>query len=312
MKAGLGREISAHLLISIAFLALMLSFSSGFYARAQTQATSSNSIVSSSIFSSTPISSTNTASVTTSAMTTDYSNATSTSISANLGSTSSTTLSTSNASISTSTSSIASTSASTTSSSTSYTSTNNSDVTVTMTSTTTTIASTGSSTSDTSSADYSISFSPTYWPCTDVSVTFTGPLIESGFYGDTLQFQYFQYSPSYPSVLNPIFTDPGLTVTSDNVNYWINYNEYAPVNFAYMPNVAVRVVDVTSKSNGYMPGQLFLELTNITPQGYQYCQIDSPAPIPEFQTEWIIIMVSVALGSVFLQAHRNRLVRTKK
>jgi hypothetical protein len=145
-------------------------------------------------------------------------------------------------------------------------------------------------------------------------VTFTGPLVESGFYGDTLQFQYFQYSPSYPSVLNPIFIDPGLTVTSDTVNYWINYNEYASVNFAYMPNIAVKVVDVTPKSNGYMPGQIFMELTNITPEGYQYCQITSPAPIPEFQAEWSIIMVSVALGLVFLQAHnhKDRLVRTKK
>ena len=147
-----------------------------------------------------------------------------------------------------------------------------------------------------------------------MSVAFTGPLVESGFYGDTLQFQYFQYSTSYPSVLNPIFTDPGLTVTSDTVNYWINYNEYAPVNFAYMPNIAVRVVDVTPKSNGYMPGQIFMELTNLTPEGYQYCQIGSSAPIPEFQSEWIIIMVSVALGLGFLQAHnhKDRLMRTKK
>jgi hypothetical protein len=103
-------------------------------------------------------------------------------------------------------------------------------------------------------ADYSISFSPSYWLCTDVQVTLTGPLVESGLYGDTLQFQYFQYSPSYPSVLKPIFTDPGLTVTSDTVNYWINYNEYAPVNFAYTPNIAVKVVDLTPKSNGYVPG----------------------------------------------------------
>ena len=183
-----------------------------------------------------------------------------------------------------------------------------------MTSTTTTIVTIGISTSGSSNADYSISFSPAYWLCTDVSVTFTGPLVESGFYGDTLQFQYFQYNPSYPSVLNPIFTDPGLTVTSDTVNYWINYNEYAPVNFAYMPNIAVKVVDVTPKSNGYMPGQIFMELTNITPEGYQYCQIAPPTPTPEFQAEWIIIMVSVALGLVFLQAHnhKDRLVRTKK
>jgi hypothetical protein len=165
-----------------------------------------------------------------------------------------------------------------------------------------------------SNADYSISFSPTYWVCTGVSVTFTGPLLESGFYGDTLQFQYFQYSPSYPSVLNPIFTDPSLTVTSDTVNYWINYNEYASVNFEYMPNRAVKVVDVTPKSSGYTPGQIFLQLTNISPEGYQSCEIAPPAPIPEFQAGWIIIMVSMVLSLIFLQAHnhKDKLVGTKK
>ena len=154
---------------------------------------------------------------------------------------------------------------------------------------------------------YSISFFPPYWLCTDVQVTFTGPLIESGFYGDTLQFQYFQYSPSYPSILTPIFTDSGLTVTSDTVNYWINYIEYAPVNFAYMPNIAVKVVDVTPKSNGYTPGLIFMQLTNITPEGYQSCQNAPPAPIPEFQAEWIIIIISAALGLVFLQAHKRKI-----
>ncbi len=136
-------------------------------------------------------------------------------------------------------------------------------------------------------------------------MTFTGPLVESGFYGDTLHFQFFQYSGSYPSVLNPIFTDPGLTVTSDTVNYWINYDEYASVNFAYMPNIAVKVVDVTPKSNGYMPGQIFMELTNITPEGYQSCQIVSQS-VPEFQADWSIIMVSVALSVVFLQMHKRK------
>jgi len=168
----------------------------------------------------------------------------------------------------------------------------------------------GSTTSTTSAttnmASYSLSFSPTYWFCTDVSVTFTGPLVESGFYGDTLQFQYFQYNPTYPSVLNPIFTDPSLTVTSDTVNYWISYNEYAPVNFAYLPNIAVKVVDVTPKSNGYAPGLIFMQLTNITPQSGQYCPLDSPAPVPEFQSVWLMIIASVVLGSVFLGVHKYR------
>ena len=152
---------------------------------------------------------------------------------------------------------------------------------------------------------YSISFNPPYWLCTNVQVTFTGPLVESGFYGDTLQFQYFQYNPSYPSVLNTIFTDPGLTVTSDTVSYWISYNEYGQVNFVYMPNIAVKVVDVTPKSNGYIPGQIFFDLTNINPEGYQSCPY-GPPPVPEFQVDWMVIMISVALSLVFFQAHKRK------
>jgi hypothetical protein len=192
---------------------------------------------------------------------------------------------------------------------------------VTTSTTVSTITAVATSGTSTSSYDYyyttyfnptgeddSISFSPAYWLCTDVSVTFTGPLVESGLYGDTLQFQYFQYSPSYPSVLYPIFTDPGLTVTSDSVNYWISYNEYAPVNFAYMPNIAVKVIDVTPKSNGYASGLLFMELTNVTPEGGQSCGFGyppPPAPIPEFQVSWLMIIASVVLGILFLQVHKH-------
>jgi hypothetical protein len=81
-----------------------------------------------------------------------------------------------------------------------------------------------------------------------------------------------------------------------------------------MPNIAVRVVDVTPKSYGYTPGQIFLQLTNIIPEGSQSCQIDAPIPTPEFQADWIIIMASMALSLIFLQAHnhRNRLADTKK
>jgi hypothetical protein len=140
-------------------------------------------------------------------------------------------------------------------------------------------------------------------------VTFAGPLVESGFYGDILQFQFFQYSPSYPSVLNPIFTDSGLTVTSDTVNYPIHYTEYAQMNFAYMPNIAVKVVDVTPKSNGYTPGLIFMELTNITPESIQNCQFNSPTPTPEFQPEWSMIIASVVLGLVFIKIRRHNLTR---
>jgi hypothetical protein len=136
--------------------------------------------------------------------------------------------------------------------------------------------------------------------------------MESGFYGDTLQFQFFQYNPNYPSLLNPIFTDSGLTVTSDTVSYWINYNEYAQLNFAYQPYIAVKVVDVTPKSNGYMPGLIFMELTNITPEGNQYCQYDSPpAATPEFQAEWLIILASVIPGLAFLRVHNRYRSREK-
>jgi hypothetical protein len=137
-----------------------------------------------------------------------------------------------------------------------------------------------------------------------VLVTFTGPLEESGLYGDTLQFQYFQYNPSYPSVLYPIFTDPDLTVTSDTVSYWINSNEYAQANFAYLPNIAVKVIDVTLKSNGYAPGLIFMELTNINPEGSQYCQYDSPMSVPEFQTQWLMVVASMVLGLLLVRVHK--------
>jgi hypothetical protein len=147
-----------------------------------------------------------------------------------------------------------------------------------------------------------------------VLVAFTGPLVESGLYGDMLQFQYFQYDQNYPSLLYPIFTDSDLTVTSDTVSYWINYNEYSQVNFAYQPNIAVKVVDVTPKSNGYMPGLIFMQLTNITPEGSQSCPYDvvvsPPTPTPEFQAEWLMIMASLILGLAFLRAHKHN--RTEK
>jgi hypothetical protein len=159
----------------------------------------------------------------------------------------------------------------------------------------------------TSMSSYSISFSPPYWLCTDVFVTFTGPLVESGFFGDTLQFQYFQYDPNLPSLLNPIFTDAPLTVTSDTVSYWIHYPEYAGVNFLYMPDIAVKVVDVTPKSNGYLPGLIFMELTNISPESYQSCQIDSSTPIPEFQVPWLTAIISLAVSSVFIQVRKRKI-----
>lgn len=136
-------------------------------------------------------------------------------------------------------------------------------------------------------------------------MTFTGPLVESGFYGHTLQFQYFQYNPNYPSVLYPIFTDSGLTVTSDTVSYWISYTDYAQVNFAYLPNIAVKVVDLAPNWNGYMPGLIFMKLTNITPQGIQYCQFNPSTPIPEFQAESLMIVISAILASVFLRVHKR-------
>jgi len=198
---------------------------------------------------------------------------------------------------------------STTSAMTSATSTISDPVTVTVTSTTTSEAAFTTFSSVTDSADYSISFSPQYWFCTGISVTFTGPLVESGLYGDTLQFQYFQYNPGYPSVLVLVFTDSGLTVTSDTVNYWISPSEYAQINFAYQPNIAVKVVDLTSKWNGYTSGLLYMGLTGITPEGGQYCQYDSPPiPAPEFPTaatELLLILASMGLSLAFLKVHRR-------
>ena len=133
--------------------------------------------------------------------------------------------------------------------------------------------------------------------------------MESGLYGDTLQFEFFQYSPSYPSVLVPLFTDSGLTVTSDTVNYWISPSEYAGANFAYQPNIAVKVLDLTPKWNSYTPGLLYMQLTSITPEGGQYCQYDSPPiPAPEFPTaatELLLILTSMGLSLAFLRVRRH-------
>jgi hypothetical protein len=180
-------------------------------------------------------------------------------------------------------------------------------VTVTVT-TTASAATTWTKTWGSSSAnygDYSISFNPPYWLCSDVSVTFTGPLVESGHYGDALEFQYFQYDPSYPSVLVPIFTDSGLTVTSDTVNYWISYIEYAQVNFAYQPNIAVKVVDVTRSSNGYWSGLIFMDLTNVIPESLQSCTYPAAAPAPEFQVQWLVIVASIVLSLVALKIRKQ-------
>jgi len=318
----LGKRVTICILVTIAMFAVLssLPYRSVAGYQAQTTSTTSNSTTTASIISSTSISNTSTTSTESYAST-----STSTSLSSTTDSTSSSNTITATGSVSNSSSA--------TSDITSLTSTDSGWITVTMTSTTTTVATFETGTSSTSSADYSwnhqptyqpatcqpgypgytcypssdysISFSPEYWLCTDASVTFTGPLVESGHYGDNLQFQYFQYNPSYPSVLYPIFTDPGLTVTSDTVNYWINYNEYAQVNFAYLPNLAVKVVDVTPNSRGYAPGLIFMELTNITPAGGQYCQFDSPLPTPEFQAQWLMIIASVGLGLLFLRIHKH-------
>ena len=183
------------------------------------------------------------------------------------------------------------------------TSTSSDTVVVTVTSTDTAITSTAiSSWNDPA---YSISFSPPYWFCSDVSVTFTGPLLQSGYYGDTLQFQYYQYNPSYPSVLTPIFSDNDLTVTSDTVSYWVGFGEYAQVNFAYQPYVAIKVIDLTPTSNGYPPGLIFFQLTNITPQSLQYCTNFDPNPVPEFQLQWLVIVASIILSLGFLTIRKR-------
>jgi len=290
----LGKRIITGILVTVAIIAVLFSSSSVFAVRAQANNMSSNSTV---LAVSTPI-----LNATVTSTSTSYSS---------LDSTTSSTQSTEETSVATSSDPITSTSTSTASNLTSWTSTLTYSLTSTYSSWTTVTASTTTvaaisetSTSTTDPPGYSISFNPQYWYCTPVSVTFTGPLVESGYYGDTLQFQYFQYNPSYPSVLTPIFTDSGLTVTSDTVNYWVGYSEYAPVNFAYSPNLAVKVVDVTPKSNGYAPGLLFMQLTNTTPESSQYCPYDPPIPTPEFQADWLVILASVFLSLVFLRVHK--------
>jgi predicted secreted protein with PEFG-CTERM motif len=153
-----------------------------------------------------------------------------------------------------------------------------------------------------SATGYSISFFPAYWPCSMVQVTFTGPLVESGYYGDSLLFQYYQYSPTLPSVQNLIFTDGPLTVTSDTVQYWIQSSEYSSINFAYQPYIAVRVTDITVK-NGISPGQIFFQLTQVAPEGYQGCAQSSPTP--EFPSYAPMILLAMTVCVVALRRRSN-------
>jgi hypothetical protein len=139
--------------------------------------------------------------------------------------------------------------------------------------------------------------------CTDVYVTFTGPLLESGYYGDTLQFQYYQYNPTLPSEQSLIFLDGPLTITSDTVTYWVHYPEYASVNFAYLPYIAVRVVDTTPKLNGNPPGLIFMQLTALNPEGAPSCSYDPSISAPEFQFQWLAILS--AIGGVLVLVQNN-------
>ena len=49
-----------------------------------------------------------------------------------------------------------------------------------------------------------------------------------------------------------------------------------------------------------------MQLTNVTPESYQSCQIDTPTDTPEFQAQWFMVIVSVAVGLVFVQVHLAR------
>ena len=296
--ADLGKRICIGIVIAISFLALISFLVPGPVVRAQTQ---SNSTSSNSATIASAISAESNSSVPSS--TQDYVPTSTSNSTAPL--TTSMSLS-SNGTVIADTSSVASNTSTITNTSGSavLTSTQNDAVTVTVTSVATP-ATTWDRTWLSSMAaygDYSISFNPPYWFCSDVSVTFTGPLVESGFYGDTLQFQYFQYNSAYPSILTPIFTDSGLTVTSDVVNYWISSAEYSQVNFAYQPNIAVKIIDLTPRPNGYTPGLIYMDLTSITPEGGPSCP--SPAPAPEFQVQWSVIVSSILLSLVFLRARK--------
>jgi hypothetical protein len=141
-----------------------------------------------------------------------------------------------------------------------------------------------------------------------VLVTFTGPLVESGYYGDVLQFQYYQYNSVYPSEQTLVFVDGPLTVTSDTVSYWISYTEYASAVFFYQPFIAVKVVDITPKSNGSPPGLIFMQLTSISPESYQECGIDAvvtSTSVPEFQADWLVITIVLAVALAFLRIHKS-------
>jgi len=131
------------------------------------------------------------------------------------------------------------------------------NTTVTSTSSTTTTAgiTTGTSTTTTPGA-YSIVFSTNSWLCGQtIQVSFTGPLQEEGHGGHQIEFVYYQYAPSTPNQLIPIFTDGGpgqpplYASTDDTLTYQIQASEWSSVNFNIAPDIYVVVEDLTVPNN---------------------------------------------------------------
>ena len=96
------------------------------------------------------------------------------------------------------------------------------------------------------SGTYIISFMPEIWICGQtVTVTFTGPLVESGRGGDQIEFDYYQYSPTNQS---HAFTDYERALTSDTITYQIDASEWGSLTFYYMNHLYVTVTDTTDSN----------------------------------------------------------------
>jgi hypothetical protein len=74
----------------------------------------------------------------------------------------------------------------------------------------------------------------------------------------------------------------------------------------------VKVVDTTPLPNGYARGLIFLQLTSITPENYQQCgnsAVTTSTSVPEFQADWLVIMIVMAVALAFIHVHASRMRR---
>jgi hypothetical protein len=67
--------------------------------------------------------------------------------------------------------------------------------------------------------------------------------------GHPIQFVYYQYSPSNPSGLSPLWTDTQYATGSGSISYTIDGSEWSGFNFASLPYIYVTVQDIDVPTN---------------------------------------------------------------